>query len=126
MLTGESHDDVDVQEKIYIAPEGTHVNLEQIARLHIIRCTNVASRAGDWHHINIFFTYIKIGDNLFKNIIDGGSCTNLVAKSVIDCMGLKVKHHPQTYSVTWVDENLHVVIYRSLVSIHFSSYHEQV
>jgi len=51
----------------------------------------------------MFHTYIKHNDKSDKVMIDGGSCVNKIAKSVVDSMNLKAKPHPQPY-VIWVDQ----------------------
>lgn len=102
---------VAIEEQIYIPPDGTKVNvdLEEIAHLHVISYMSVAPKNENWYHINIFFTYVKIGNNILKIMINGGSCTNLIDKLVTHYMDLKVDPHPNQYGVTWADETSCVV-----------------
>ncbi|GKD56619.1 hypothetical protein Tco_1290006, partial [Tanacetum coccineum] len=37
-------------------------------------------------------------------IIDGGSCENMVATSMVEKLGLDVEDHPAPYQLTWLKE----------------------
>lgn len=67
-------------------------------RLHatyVIRSLDVKLKSEeDWQRPNVFITYIKINNKHLKLMIDGGTCTNLVAKSAIEKMGLKAETYP--------------------------------
>jgi len=62
----------------------------------------------DWCRSNVFHTYIKQNDKHYKVKIDGGRCVNIIAKSIVERMNLKVEPHPQSY-ITWVDKTAQFV-----------------
>lgn len=41
--------------------------------------------------MNVFFTYVRNDDKSFKILIDGGSCINILTKSITLKMNLKVE-----------------------------------
>ena len=45
----------------------------------------------------IFFTYIKIGHDFYKVIIDSGSSVNAISERVLKQLGLPFEKHPSPY-----------------------------
>lgn len=114
---------------LYVPLDGDEVDddSENNACLHTIRCVSIVPKSEDLHHTDVFFICIKTGGKSFSIMIDRGSCTNLVEKSVVDHIGLKVAPHPQLHSIIWVDK-VHMllpnVVYFSPSIFH--TYHEQI
>ncbi|XP_023768585.1 uncharacterized protein LOC111917165 [Lactuca sativa] len=55
-------------------------------------------------------------------IIDGGSCEKMVAKSMVDKLGLKRKDHPEPYQLTWLKEgNVVKVRHRCLIQFNIGT-----
>ena len=50
----------------------------------------------------IFFTYIKIGHDYYKVIIDSGSSVNAISEKALKQLGLPCEKHPNPYEVSWV------------------------
>jgi hypothetical protein len=53
-------------------------------------------------HWNIFRTQCIVNDTTCKLIIDGGSYTNVVSKSLVDSLSLPTWKHPQPHCVEWL------------------------
>jgi len=54
-------------------------------------------------------------------MINGGSCANMIAKTALEKMGLKVEPHPHLYNVNWVDNTAQSITQRCQVPIHMSA-----
>ncbi|XP_022029915.1 uncharacterized protein LOC110930839 [Helianthus annuus] len=77
-----------------------------------------ASSIGDtlWLRNNIFRTKCTSKGKICTIIIDGGSCENMVATSMVEKLGLKVEPHPDRYQLTWFKKgNVVKVTQRCLV-----------
>nr|GEV52815.1 reverse transcriptase domain-containing protein [Tanacetum cinerariifolium] len=55
-----------------------------------------------WLQNNIFRTKCTTKGKVCIVIIDGGSCDNMVAKSMVEKLGLHVQDHPEPYQLTWL------------------------
>ena len=62
-------------------------------RASIVRCLHIASRDEDWRRTSVFYTYVVHEGKKYK-MIDGGNCVNIIAKTAIDKMDLKVEPYP--------------------------------
>jgi len=62
----------------------------------------------------------------YKLMIDGGSCTNTIAKTTLEKMGLDAEPHSHLYNVNWVDKTAQSITQRRQVPIHMSSYEDRV
>jgi hypothetical protein len=51
---------------------------------------------------NIFKTQCIVNDSTCKLIIDGGSYTNVVSKSLVDYLSLPTWKHPQPHCIEWL------------------------
>jgi len=65
-------------------------------------------------------------ETCLRTDINGGSCVNIITKSAIKRMNLKVESPPQPYDVTRADKTTHSVTYCYLVFIHLSSYQDRI
>ena len=74
----------------------------------------------------IFFTYIKIGNNFYKVIIDSGSSVNVISEKALKQLGLPFEKHPNPYKVSWVINSSLPIYKRCLVNIKILSYEDQV
>ncbi|MFS7899882.1 putative nucleotidyltransferase, Ribonuclease H [Helianthus anomalus] len=69
-----------------------------------------------WLRNNIFRTKCTSKGKVCTVIIDGGSCENMVATSMVDKLGLKLEPHPDPYQLTWLKKgNVVKVTHRCLV-----------
>ena len=57
---------------------------------------------GQGQRWNIFQTQCTVKDTTCKLIIDGGSYTNIVSKSLVDSLSLPTWKHPQPHCVEWL------------------------
>ncbi|GKD43860.1 hypothetical protein Tco_1268505, partial [Tanacetum coccineum] len=70
-----------------------------------------------WLRHNIFRTQCTSKGRICTVIIDDGSCENMVAKTMVDKLGLPTTDHPDPYQLTWFRKgNLVKVTQRCLVS----------
>ena len=74
----------------------------------------------------IFFTYIKIGNDYHKVIIDSGSSINAISEKALKQLGLPFEKHPTPYKVSWVTNSSLPIDKRCLVDIRILSYEDQV
>nr|GEV79973.1 reverse transcriptase domain-containing protein [Tanacetum cinerariifolium] len=74
------------------------------------RVLNVAvAETGDdtsWLRNNIFRTKCTTKGKVCTVIIDGGSCDNMVATSMVEKLGLDVQDHPEPYQLTWLKKEV--------------------
>jgi len=52
----------------------------------------------------IFNTRCTIGGKVCSLIIDGGSCANVVSKTVVEKLKLEVILHPKPYTIQWLNQ----------------------
>ncbi|GKA39419.1 retrotransposon protein, putative, ty1-copia subclass [Tanacetum coccineum] len=55
-----------------------------------------------WLRNNRFRTKCTTKGNVCSVIIDGGSCKNMVATSMVEKLGLDTQDHPEPYQLTWL------------------------
>lgn len=55
-----------------------------------------------WLRNNIFRTKCTTKGKICSVIIDGGSCDNMVATTVVEKLDLEVVNHPEPYQLTWL------------------------
>lgn len=61
--------------------------------LHIVQCLFTVSKDKDWYRYDVFYTYIIQNSKIYKVIINGDSCVNIISKSAIERMSLKTEPH---------------------------------
>ncbi|KAD3068093.1 hypothetical protein E3N88_35973 [Mikania micrantha] len=67
--------------------------------------STAAGRSGDdtlWLRNNIFRTRCTSKGKVCAVVIDGGSCENMVATSMVEKLGLLAEPHPDPYQLTWL------------------------
>ncbi|XP_038713432.1 uncharacterized protein LOC120007302 [Tripterygium wilfordii] len=70
--------------------------------LVIQRCLQTTIGTEDsWVRECIFFTKCTTQGKVCKVIIDGGSCTNVVALTMVQKLGLPTETHPHPYNLQW-------------------------
>ena len=74
----------------------------------------------------IFFTYIQIGNDFYKMIIDSGSTVNAISEKALKHLGLRFEKHPSPYKVSRVTSSSLPVDKRCLLTIKFLSHEDQV
>jgi len=74
----------------------------------------------------VFYAYIAHEGENYKLMIDEGSCVNIIAKTALEKMSLKVGPHPHSYNTNWVNKTAQSVTQCSHVPIHMSSYEDRV
>ena len=84
-----------------------------------------AARTGDdtlWLRNNIFRTRCTTKGKVCTVIIDGGSCENMVATTMVEKLGLTPEPHPDPYQLTWLKKgNIVKVNQRCLVKFSIGS-----
>ncbi|GJW92905.1 RNA-directed DNA polymerase [Tanacetum coccineum] len=68
---------------------------------------------------NIFYTRCTCIGKVCNVIIDGGSCSNVVATSMVERLQLKTKDHPHPYNIHWIRKGNEVKVNKRCL-IHFS------
>ncbi|XP_024011237.1 uncharacterized protein LOC112086510 [Eutrema salsugineum] len=53
---------------------------------------------------NLFHTRCTINNKVCNIVIDGGSCTNVASKFMVDRLGLEKTKHPRPYKLQWLDD----------------------
>ncbi|XP_048613209.1 uncharacterized protein LOC125587106 [Brassica napus] len=76
---------------------------------------------------NIFHTRCSIDHKVCSLIIDGGSCTNVASKYLVDKLGLVKTAHPRPYRLKWLNDETELKIAEQVVvSFGIGKYHDQV
>ncbi|CAL9088051.1 unnamed protein product, partial [Musa textilis] len=71
------------------------------------------------------YFYLK-PERTSKLVIDGNSTMNVVLKSAIKRLNLKVGSHPTPFKVAWVDKTILLLIERCLISIKMGDYQNEI
>ncbi|GAV87859.1 hypothetical protein CFOL_v3_31284, partial [Cephalotus follicularis] len=67
----------------------------------VVRCNLPTIRDdNEWKRTTIFHTFIRCGEQSCKLVIDDGSCMNIVSKTAIGRLNLKVEPHPKPFRVS--------------------------
>ena len=53
---------------------------------------------------NLFHISCRVVGNRYALIIDGGSCTNVVATSLVEKLKLTTTPHPKPYKLHWLSD----------------------
>ncbi|XP_010485073.1 PREDICTED: uncharacterized protein LOC104763395 [Camelina sativa] len=76
---------------------------------------------------NIFHTRCTIKNKVCNLIIDGGSCTNVASKYMVDRLGLQKTKHPRPYKLRWLNDDTKLKIAEQVtVSFSVGKYQDQV
>ncbi|XP_024014856.1 uncharacterized protein LOC112088827 [Eutrema salsugineum] len=68
---------------------------------------------------NIFHTRCTVHNKVCSLIIDGGSCTNVASKLMVDKLGLETTPHPKPYRLRWLNDDTELRITQQ-VTVPFS------
>ncbi|KAL5737070.1 hypothetical protein ACOSQ2_031858 [Xanthoceras sorbifolium] len=63
------------------------------------------NKNNNWKRTNIFHTRVEHGDKALNVIIDNISSMNIVAKEVVEWLGLPQEAHPMPYRVSGINDN---------------------
>lgn len=76
---------------------------------------------------NIFHTRCTVNSKVCSLIIDGGSCTNVASKYMVEKLGLRTTKHPRPYKLRWHNDEVELKI-ADQVTVQFSvgKYSDQV
>ncbi|XP_076944536.1 uncharacterized protein LOC143615250 [Bidens hawaiensis] len=88
--------------------------------------TSVADISDDtlWLRNNIFRTKCTFKGKVCTVVIDGGSCENIVATSMVEKLQLPLQDHPEPYQLTWLKKgNILKVTHRCLVQFSIGNKH---
>ena len=70
----------------------------------------------EWLRTSIFHTRMEHKDHALNVIIDNGRGINVISKTTVSCLGLKMEKHPSPYRINWVnDTNSILVKHRCLI-----------
>ncbi|XP_048623767.1 uncharacterized protein LOC125592568 [Brassica napus] len=76
---------------------------------------------------NIFHTRCSVEQKVCSLIIDGGSCTNMASKYLVDKLGLIKTPHPRPYRLKWLNDETELKIAEQVVvSLSIGKYHDEV
>ncbi|KAF8090857.1 hypothetical protein N665_0463s0016 [Sinapis alba] len=76
---------------------------------------------------NIFHTRCSVEQKVCSLIIDGGSCTNVASKYLLDKLGLIKTLHPRPYRLKWLNDETELKIAEQVVvTFNIGKYHDQV
>lgn len=71
--------------------------------------------------VSIFRTNCLIQGEVYKLVIDSGTCSNLISWDVVNALRLPIQHHPRPYYATWVEDNQNFLVhYQTLVTVDVS------
>nr|GEW86648.1 Gag-Pol polyprotein, putative [Tanacetum cinerariifolium] len=73
----------------------------------------------EWLRNNIFYTWCTCIGKVCNVIIDGASCSNVVATSMVEKLQLKTKDHPRPYNIHWIRKGNKAKVNKRCL-IHFS------
>jgi len=80
--------------------------------------SGLATQDGNEQREAIFHTRCTIGGKVCSLIIDGGSCTNVASKTLVDKLQLTASPHPFPYTIQWLNQGKGIqVSSRCLVSL---------
>ena len=71
----------------------------------------------DWQCTSIFRTRVACQGRLCTLIIDGGSCSNLTSKELVEKLNLKIEDHQNPYQIAWVNDTSILMSSHCLVSL---------
>lgn len=76
---------------------------------------------------NIFHMRYTVNNKVFSLIIDGGSCTNVDSKLMVDKLGLTKIRHPRHHKLRWLNNSIEFKISEQVtISFSVGRYHDQV
>jgi len=75
----------------------------------------------------LFHTRCLVKDKVCSLIIDGGSCTNIASRNMVEKLGLEVLKHPRPYSLQWRNETGEMSVKEQVkVPLSIGKYHDEI
>ncbi|GKF32302.1 hypothetical protein Tco_0102100 [Tanacetum coccineum] len=95
----ENEDDMvkETDELVY-ADQGEALVTQRVLNADVVKTGDDSS----WLRNNIFCTKCTTKGKVCTIIIDGGSCDNMVAISMVEKLSLDVEDHAESYQLTWL------------------------
>uniref|UniRef100_A0A803LVP7 CCHC-type domain-containing protein n=1 Tax=Chenopodium quinoa TaxID=63459 RepID=A0A803LVP7_CHEQI len=76
---------------------------------------------------NLFQSHCMVKGRSCSLIIDGGSCTNIDSKEMVDTLGLEQQDHPKPYKINWVNNDGGLLVKkRVLVQFEIGEFKDEV
>ena len=85
----------------------------------VVRRSCLTPRAGndEWLRNNIFQSTCTIKGKVYRFMIDGGSCENIIAAKAVQKLGILTVKHPKPYKLSWLKQGGEVTVpKRALIS----------
>ena len=85
----------------------------------VVRRSCLTPRAGndEWLRNNIFQSTCTIKGKVYRFMIDGGSCENIIAAEAVQKLGIPTVKHPKPYKLSWLKQGGKVTVSkRALIS----------
>ena len=68
-----------------------------------------------------------IQGEVYKLVIDSGTCNNLISWDVVNALKLPIQHHPKPYYATWVEDNQNFIVHhQAMITFSIGEYTDQV
>ena len=85
-------------------------------------------RGKEWTpQVSIFRTNCLIQGEVYKLVIDSGTCSNLISWDVVNALKLPIQHHPKPYYATWVEDNQNFIVHhQAMITFSIGEYTDQV
>ncbi|KAF8092450.1 hypothetical protein N665_0414s0001 [Sinapis alba] len=76
---------------------------------------------------NLFHTRCLVKNKVCSLIIDGGSCTNVASKELVDKLGFVAHKHPKPYVLQWLNEEREMKVSKQVkVSLSVGRYQDEI
>ena len=126
-LPDDTNEEIELQNEVYELDEAM-INYNEDFSQIIDLMRKLCLQTSQEHSLRtaIFFTYIKIGNDFYKVIIDSGSSVNATSEKALKQLGLPFEKHPNPYEVSWVINSSLPIDKRCLLNIKILSYEDQV
>uniref|UniRef100_A0A2N9GDV0 RNA-directed DNA polymerase n=1 Tax=Fagus sylvatica TaxID=28930 RepID=A0A2N9GDV0_FAGSY len=98
----EDEDDFSPETNEHVAEEEEITYADRGEALVVQRSLKVTYVEDEWLRNNIFHTRCTSHGKVCNVIIDGGSCENVVAATMVEKLKLKTEDHPEPYKLQWL------------------------
>uniref|UniRef100_A0A2N9EGL5 RNA-directed DNA polymerase n=1 Tax=Fagus sylvatica TaxID=28930 RepID=A0A2N9EGL5_FAGSY len=98
----EDEDDFSPETNEHVAEEEEITYADRGEALVVQRSLKVTYVEDEWLRNNIFHTRCTSHGKVCNVIIDGGSCENVVAGTMVEKLKLKTEDHPEPYKLQWL------------------------
>ena len=126
-LPNDTNEEVELEDEVYELDEAMINDSEYCNQfINVMRKLCLQTSQEPSLRTAIFFTYIKMGNEFYKVIIDSGSSVNAISEKALKQLGLPFEKHPNPYEVSWVINSSLPVDKRCLLNIKILSYEDKV